>query len=148
MQVLGGWRWACEPCDGNRCQIFNLGVVDRPPSSIPIFCLPTTDWPTQEKHIRTRNDVCKDIKVMTPLFVLTRLGASVRRVSVWHTVHYEYMALAKKTSVLREAMLLCVEPAWSAVNNERCAPQSMRTYFEAMLNKDSTLVCSIPAIHS
>ena len=27
------------------------------------------------------------------------------------TVHYEYMALAKKTSVLREAMLLFVEPA-------------------------------------
>ena len=26
------------------------------------------------------------------------------------TVHYEYMALAKKTSVLCEAMLLCVEP--------------------------------------
>ena len=26
-------------------------------------------------------------------------------------VHYEYMALAKNTSVLREAMLLFVEPA-------------------------------------
>ena len=32
--------------------------------------------------------------------------------------HYEYMALAKNTSVLREAMPLFCEPAWSAVNNK------------------------------
>ena len=32
-----------------------------------------------------------------------RLGAAI-------IVHYEYMALAKKTSVLREAMLLLIEP--------------------------------------
>ena len=43
-------------------------------------------------------------------------------------VHYEYMALAKKTSDLREAMLICFEP------QSICAPQNMRTHFEAMLN--------------
>ena len=47
-------------------------------------------------------------------------------------VHCEYMALANKTSVLREAMCLFVEPAWSAVNNYKYARQSMRTHFEAM----------------
>ena len=37
--------------------------------------------------------------------------------------HYEYMTLARKTSVLREAMLLFVEPARSAVNRGKIVPR-------------------------
>ena len=49
------------------------------------------------------------------------------------TAHYEYMALAKKTPVLREARLLCIEPVHS---NKTRAPQSMQTLFEAMFQNN------------
>ena len=52
--------------------------------------------------------------------------------AVQYTVHYEYMALARKTSVLREAMLLFIEPRYTECN---CAPQSMSLFFEAMLKE-------------
>ena len=52
-------------------------------------------------------------------------------------VHYEYMAFAKNTSVLREAMLLFVEPAWSAANNIKVVPRRVcgHDYVESMSNK-------------
>ena len=42
-----------------------------------------------------------------------------------HLVHYEYMALAQNTSVLREAMLLFLEP----VNNNKIVPRRVCIHF-------------------
>ena len=44
-------------------------------------------------------------------------------------VHYEYMALAIKTSVLREAMLLLFESAWSAVNKSKVVSRRVADIF-------------------
>ena len=44
-------------------------------------------------------------------------------ISGFGIVHNEYMALAKQTSVLREAMLSLFEPAWSAVNKHKSMPR-------------------------
>ena len=59
-------------------------------------------------------------------------------------VHYEYMALAKKTFVLLEAMLLFVESSRSVVNNSKIAPQSMGTFVEAMFNKAKKTLSRLP----
>ena len=50
---------------------------------------------------------------------------------------YEYTALAKKTSALREAMLCIFEP------QQNSAPQSIRTYLEAIFRKEKLF----PAIY-
>ena len=44
-------------------------------------------------------------------------------------VYYEYKALAKKTSALREAMLLFVEPSRSVVNSNKIVPRRMCGHF-------------------
>ena len=46
---------------------------------------------------------------LTPAMAHLRWHASDRLIK-WATAHYEYMALAKHTSVLREAMSFCFEP--------------------------------------
>ena len=40
-----------------------------------------------------------------------------------YIVRYDYMALGKTTSVLREAMLLCAEPRRVGVSNGKSAPR-------------------------
>ena len=52
------------------------------------------------------------------------------------TVHYEYVALAKKTSGLREAMLSFVKLLRSVVNNNRIEPCRVCGHlFETMFKK-------------
>ena len=55
--------------------------------------------------------------ITTVRFLITYRGR-------YNIAHYEYVALAKKTSVLREAMLLLFEP----VNNSKTVPHRVCGY--------------------
>ena len=53
-------------------------------------------------------------------------------------VYHGYVALAKKTSVLREAMLLLVEPC---LDNWFCRISMVYAFVEAMLNQCVVRIC-------
>ena len=68
-----------------------------------------------------------------------RLKLQKRKREIYSAVHYEYVAVAKKTFVLREAMLLLLKFEVFEVRivkfckqRYNCASQNMRTFVEAM----------------
>ena len=69
---------------------------------------------------------CEDVGGSSSLsWMRSKVHEMSRNVAI---MHFKYLALAKNTSVLREAMLFKFEPQY------HCALHTLRTYLEAMFN--------------